>query len=70
MGQIALAWLLAQWEHIVPIPGTKSEKYLNENNQACQLKLDTADIQTLNELKNHINIQGERYTPEGMKGIF
>ncbi|WP_369608912.1 aldo/keto reductase [Snodgrassella alvi] len=70
MGQIALAWLLAQWEHIVPIPGTKNPKYLHENNQASLLKLDAADVQTLNDLKNTINIQGERYTPEGMKGIF
>lgn len=69
VGQIALAWLLAQWEHIVPIPSTKNEKYLNENNQASLLKLEAADVQTLNELKNHIDIKGERYTPEGMKGI-
>ncbi len=70
LGQIALAWLLAQWEHIVPIPGTKTEKYLIENNQASLLQLDQADLQTLNDLKKHIQIQGERYTPEGMKGIF
>lgn len=70
LGQIALAWLLAQWEHIVPIPGTKTEKYLIENNQASLLHLDQADLQTLNDLKKHIQIQGERYTPEGMKGIF
>lgn len=69
LGQIALAWLLAQWEHIVPIPGTKNEKYLLENNQASFLQLDETDIKTLNDLKNSIQIQGERYTPEGMKGI-
>ena len=69
LGQIALAWLLAQWEHIVPIPGTKNEKYLLENNQASLLQLDETDIKTLNDLKNSIQIQGERYTPEGMKGI-
>lgn len=70
MGQVALAWLLAQWEHIVPIPGTKNPKYLHENNQASLLKLDAADVQTLNDLKKTINIQGDRYSPEGMKGIF
>ncbi|WP_202984306.1 aldo/keto reductase [Snodgrassella sp. ESL0253] len=69
MGQIALAWLLAQWTHIVPIPGTKNEKYLHENNQASLLQLEATDLQTLNDLKNHIDIQGERYLPEGMKGI-
>lgn len=70
MGQIALAWLLAQWAHIVPIPSTKNEKYLRENNQASLLQLEESDVNLLNDLKNSIQIQGERYTPEGMKGIF
>lgn len=69
-GQIALAWLLAQWESIVPIPGTKRESYLTENNNACFIQLEQEDILILNSLKNKISIKGERYTPEGMKGIF
>ncbi len=69
-GQIALAWLLAQWEGIVPIPGTKQEKYLIENVNACSVHLENEDIEILNDLKNHISIMGERYTPEGMKGIY
>lgn len=69
-GQIALAWLLAQWEGIVPIPGTKQEKYLIENVNACSVHLENEDIEILNDLKNRISIMGERYTPEGMKGIY
>lgn len=69
-GQIALAWLLAQWEGIVPIPGTKQEKYLIENVNACFVHLENEDIEILNDLKNRISIMGERYTPEGMKGIY
>lgn len=69
-GQIALAWLLAQWEGIVPIPGTKQEKYLIENVNACSIHLENEDIEILNDLKNRISIMGERYTPEGMKGIY
>ena len=69
-GQIALAWLLAQWEGIVPIPGTKQEKYLIENVNACFVHLENEDIEILNDLKNRISIKGERYTPEGMKGIY
>lgn len=68
-GQIALAWLLAQWESIVPIPGTKTEKYLLENIAACFVSIEEEDLNILNELKRHIVIQGERYSSEGMKGI-
>ncbi|MFQ1041361.1 aldo/keto reductase [Gilliamella sp. CG16] len=69
-GQIALAWLLAQWEGVVPIPGTKQEKYLFENVNACFVTLEKEDLTILNDLKNRIDIKGDRYTPEGMKGIF
>lgn len=68
-GQIALAWLLAQWESIVPIPGTKRQAYLAENNQACFIHLDDADLNILNDLKNTLQVSGERYTLEGLKGI-
>ncbi|MDF7676620.1 aldo/keto reductase [Neisseriaceae bacterium ESL0693] len=69
-GQIALAWLLAQWDSIVPIPGTKRESYLSENNKATFIKFEPEDVALLNGLKNKIQVSGERYTPEGMKGIF
>ncbi|MGP2468760.1 aldo/keto reductase [Yersinia sp. 2540 StPb PI] len=69
LGQIALAWLLAQSVNIVPIPGTKKERYLRENVASCHIKLEDADIKILNDIKNKLDIYGERYTSEGMKGI-
>jgi aryl-alcohol dehydrogenase-like predicted oxidoreductase len=68
-GQIALAWLLAQYEKIVPIPGTKKVNYLVENAEAANLLLDKEDIETLNNILNHMTIKGNRYSTEGMKGI-
>ncbi|AHG20891.1 aldo/keto reductase [Chania multitudinisentens RB-25] len=69
IGQIALAWLLAQSNNIVPIPGTKKEKYLTENIASCHIQLEDADVKLLNNIKNEYNVYGERYTREGMKGI-
>src|SRR5271157_1049489 len=43
-GQLALAWLLAQGEDIIPIPGTKRRKYLEENTGALQVKLTADDL--------------------------
>lgn len=46
-GQVALAWLLAQWEGLVPIPGTKRRTYLRENLAAIDLTLSPQDIARL-----------------------
>ncbi|KAL1663685.1 NADP-dependent oxidoreductase domain-containing protein [Schizophyllum commune] len=43
-GQVALAWVLAQGEDVIPIPGTTKEKYLKENVAALQLKLSDAEL--------------------------
>ncbi|MGD9425055.1 aldo/keto reductase [Pantoea sp. NSTU24] len=68
-GQIALAWLLAQYEKIVPIPGTKQLAYLTENAKAAELMLDADDIRLLNTLHQQVEIKGGRYSAEGMKGV-
>ncbi|KLN63376.1 MULTISPECIES: aldo/keto reductase [Vibrio] len=68
-GQIALAWLLAQYEHIVPIPGTKKRHYLQENVQASEIILDVADLTTLNDIPLQFEVKGQRYSEEGMKGV-
>ncbi|MGK3142096.1 aldo/keto reductase [Pantoea sp. C2G6] len=68
-GQIALAWLLTQYEKIVPIPGTKQIAYLTENAQAAEIVLDAADITLLNGVHQQIGVQGGRYSEEGMKGV-
>ena len=67
--QIALAWLLDQGPDIVPIPGTKRLKYLDENATSTQIALTEAERSTLQEAIARLPVIGERYTPEGMKGV-
>ncbi len=68
-GQIALAWLLAQYEKIVPIPGTKNINYLIENSTSSEIVLSAQDITALNNLNDNFIVKGARYSKEGMKGI-
>lgn len=68
-GQIALAWLLAQYEHVVPIPGTKKRHYLQENVQASEIILEREDLTTLNNIPLQFEVKGQRYSEEGMKGV-
>ncbi len=68
-GQIALAWLLAQYEKIVPIPGTKQFAYLTENAQAADIRLEEDDVRLLNTIHQQIEVKGGRYSEEGMKGV-
>lgn len=68
-GQIALAWLLAQYDKLVPIPGTKHLNYLTENARAADIVLENTDIDSLNTLHRQIDIKGDRYSAEGMKGV-
>jgi aryl-alcohol dehydrogenase-like predicted oxidoreductase len=63
--QLALAWVLAQGENIVPIPGTKRRKYLEENVGALEVKLTPADLARLNDVAPHGAASGTRY-PEAM----
>ena len=62
--QIALAWLLAQRPSIVPIPGTTKLHRLEENIAAADIKLTEADLREINEAAAHIQVEGERYTPQ------
>jgi len=57
-GQVALAWVLAQGEHVVPIPGTKRLAYLEENLAAAELELSAGDLAELDTLPAAV---GERY---------
>ena len=63
--QLALAWVLAQGEHIVPIPGTKRRKYLQENVGALDIGLTSDDLARINELSPRGAAAGSRY-PEAM----
>jgi aryl-alcohol dehydrogenase-like predicted oxidoreductase len=60
-GQIALAWLLHKGEDIVPIPGTKRRKYLEENVNAASITLTASEMQTLDEVLAPGRVSGERY---------
>ncbi|WP_331461767.1 MULTISPECIES: aldo/keto reductase [unclassified Arthrobacter] len=64
VAQLALAWLLAQGEHIVPIPGTRSAKRVEENVGAVDLSLTEADLARISEILPTGGF-GARY-PEGM----
>ncbi len=64
-GQLALAWLLAQGEDIVPIPGTKRRTYLEENVAATNIVLTTADCDRINAVAPKNIAAGTRY-PEAM----
>ena len=63
--QVALAWVLAQGDDVVPIPGTKRRKYLEENIQAVDITLTPEQVRELNEIFPLGAASGARY-PEAM----
>jgi aryl-alcohol dehydrogenase-like predicted oxidoreductase len=67
--QLGLAWVLAQGEDLVPIPGTKRRKYLEENASAVDLRLSSADIAELEAAVPQNEIAGERYAAAAMNAI-
>ncbi len=67
--QLALAWLLAQGEDIVPIPGTKKTKYLLENVGAVNVKLTKEELQRIDAAAPKGSAAGERYEQNGMKTL-
>jgi aryl-alcohol dehydrogenase-like predicted oxidoreductase len=67
-GQLALAWLLAQGDDIIPIPGTKRRKYLEENIAALNVKLSAADLRRVDEVAPHGSAAGQRY-PEHLMNL-
>jgi len=68
VGQIALAWLLAQRRSIVPIPGTRRLTRLDENIGATQVTLTQDDLAELDEASKQVKIIGDRY-PEAMQSM-
>jgi aryl-alcohol dehydrogenase-like predicted oxidoreductase len=67
--QIALAWVLSRGPDIVPIPGTKHRKYLEENVGALAVTLTPAELQRLENAFPKGAAAGERYAPAGMQGV-
>jgi len=67
--QIALAWLLAQGDGIVPIPGTKRRRYLEENLGAAEIVLDKNDLERLNRAFPQDAAAGPRYSPDQLRRV-
>lgn len=65
--QLALAWVLAQGKDIIPIPGTKKRKYLEENARAADIDLDKNDLDQIEKLLKKYPDVGQRYSDGGMK---
>jgi aryl-alcohol dehydrogenase-like predicted oxidoreductase len=64
--QLALAWLLHQGEHIIPIPGTVRPDHLADNLGAMAVTLDAATLARLNALINQNTVAGSRYNAQGL----
>jgi aryl-alcohol dehydrogenase-like predicted oxidoreductase len=67
--QLALAWLLAQERDIVPIPGTKQRRYLEENVGALDVELTSADLEAIEDVAPRGVAAGDRYHEAGMRTI-
>src|ERR1700676_1129723 len=67
--QLALAWLLAQGTDIIPIPGTKRRKYLEENAGALGVQLTAEDLRRIDEVAPKGVASGERYTEAMMTSV-
>lgn len=67
--QLALAWLLAQGDDVVPIPGTKKIKYLEENSAAVDVKLSESELKKLNQAIPKGIAKGMRYPERAMNAV-
>ena len=70
-GQLVLAWVLAQGEDILPIPGTKRVKYLEENAEAVEVKLSKDEVAEIRkEIESVGGGKGDRYPAAMMSRLF
>lgn len=67
--QLALAWVLAQGEDIIPIPGNRRIKYLGENAKAADISLTASDLSAIDALVKKYPVMGERYLAGAMKPV-
>ena len=68
-GQLALAWVLAQGDYLIPIPGTKQRKYLQENVGALEVKLSASELAALQAIFPASAVAGLRYAEATMKQL-
>jgi aryl-alcohol dehydrogenase-like predicted oxidoreductase len=67
--QLAIAWVLAQGEDVVPIPGTKRRRYLEENLGALEVELTGDDLAAIEEVTPRGSVAGERYNAQMMANV-
>jgi aryl-alcohol dehydrogenase-like predicted oxidoreductase len=67
--QLALAWVLAQGDDILPIPGTKRRKYLEENAHAIEVRLEKSELEELDKAFPVDAAAGDRYAAAMMKSV-
>ena len=67
--QFALAWVLAQGDDIVPIPGTKRRRYLEENVAALDVRLTPEELAEIDSLLPRGAAAGSRYSEPGMQAV-
>ena len=68
-GQLAIAWLLHQGDDVVPIPGTKRRKYLEENAAAVDIAFTDEDLERIEEAMPKGAAAGERYPEAQMRSV-
>ncbi|HRQ55722.1 MAG TPA: aldo/keto reductase [Ignavibacteriaceae bacterium] len=69
VAQLTLAWLLHQWDKVVPIPGTKRVKYLEENAAAVDIKLNPDELKKISDAAPLGFTKGTRYAEQAMKAV-
>lgn len=69
VAQLTLAWLLHQWDKVVPIPGTKRVKYLEENAAAVNIKLNADELKRISDAAPLGFTKGTRYAEQAMKAV-
>ncbi len=67
--QLAIAWVLAQGEDVVPIPGTKRRRYLEENLGALEVELTADDLAAIEEVTPRGAVAGDRYNAQMMANV-
>jgi aryl-alcohol dehydrogenase-like predicted oxidoreductase len=67
--QLAIAWVLSRGDDVVPIPGTKRRRYLEENTGALEVELTADDLAAIEEVTPRGSVAGERYAPEHMANV-
>ncbi len=67
--QLALAWVLSRGDDVIPIPGTRQEKYLKDNIAAVELSLSKVELDQLGRMVEPSSVAGTRYDETGMKRV-